>query len=315
MSLKPFLRTVATYIPGLYTLLTRGTGGSTSAKYCYSVWLRHLLMLERNGLSTQPYAVAELGPGDSLGIGLAALLSGAEQYYALDVNHYASVDRNLRVFDELVSMFQARLPIPHGDDLAAVKPVLESYAFPDHILSTARLQKVLDAGRLTDIRQSLTNPTSAQASSIVRIKYFVPWHQASIIEENSVDLIISQAVLEHVDNLDFAYKAMSRWLKSGGCMSHQIDFKCHETASVWNGHWGYSDFMWHLIQNKRPDRINRQPHSVHLEWIKSNGFEILSDIPFTEKSGLTRRQLAPRFKLISDEDLMTSSAFIQAVSR
>src|SRR5689334_3926898 len=54
-----------------------GTGGSSSARYCYSVWLRHLSMAARLGLNTDPKDVAELGPGHSIGVGLAALLSGA----------------------------------------------------------------------------------------------------------------------------------------------------------------------------------------------------------------------------------------------
>ena len=54
----------------------------------------HLVMAHRSGLSTQPEVVAELGPGDSLGIGMAALLTGAEVYYAFDVVEYASNQRN-----------------------------------------------------------------------------------------------------------------------------------------------------------------------------------------------------------------------------
>ncbi len=164
MSVKSWLRTAATYVPGLYPLLTQGTGGSTSAKYCYSVWLRHLVMLERHRLSSEPNSVAELGPGDSLGVGLAALITGTENYYALDVTRYANTDRNLSVFDELVAMFQAHASIPHDDDLTVVKPYLDSYAFPEHILTPARLQQALRPERLTNIRANLTNPGAVQTA-------------------------------------------------------------------------------------------------------------------------------------------------------
>ena len=53
------------------------TGGSDSARYCYSVWLRHLRSLAPYGFRVKGAHVGELGPGDSIGIGLAALLSGA----------------------------------------------------------------------------------------------------------------------------------------------------------------------------------------------------------------------------------------------
>jgi hypothetical protein len=73
---------MATHIPGLRGLMGRRTGGTVSARYCYSVSLRHLSFLQRRGLRTTFKTIVELGPGDSLGIGLAALLSGVERYMA-----------------------------------------------------------------------------------------------------------------------------------------------------------------------------------------------------------------------------------------
>jgi hypothetical protein len=53
-----------------------------------------------------PESVAEFGPGDSLGVGLAALLSGSNRYSALDVHRDGSTERTLRIFDELVALFR-----------------------------------------------------------------------------------------------------------------------------------------------------------------------------------------------------------------
>src|SRR5260370_28824009 len=111
----------ATYIPGLRGLTGRWTGGTVSARYCYSVWLRHLSILQRSGLPTAFKTMVELGPGDSLGIGLAALLSGVERYIALDVIQYPSDAQNLRIFGELIALFKDRAPIP---DEAEFPPVL-----------------------------------------------------------------------------------------------------------------------------------------------------------------------------------------------
>jgi hypothetical protein len=74
MNLRPIADGISSYLPGSIRLAI-GTGGTDSARYCNSVWLRHLVTLSRNGLGAVPRVVAELGPGDSLGIGLAALLS------------------------------------------------------------------------------------------------------------------------------------------------------------------------------------------------------------------------------------------------
>lgn len=72
-------------------------------------------MAHKSGLSTQPAVVAELGPGDSLGVGLAALISVASQYFALDVKAHASDHRNLEVFDELANLFARQENVPDED--------------------------------------------------------------------------------------------------------------------------------------------------------------------------------------------------------
>jgi hypothetical protein len=127
-------------------------------------------------------------------------------------------------------------------------------------------------------------------------------------------MIYSQAVLEHVDDLVNAYKVMYLWLKCDcGYMSHQIDFKCHGTADEWNGHWVYSDFIWKLIRGRRPYLVNREPYSAHVTILQQEGFQIVGEKKVKSESCLTKRDLASRFKYISDDDLVTSGAFIQAV--
>ena len=312
MNIKPLLRGIATYIPGLYKLASRGTGGTISARYCYSVWLRHLTMAYKNGLSTQPDAIAELGPGDSLGIGLAALISGANNYYAFDIVEYASNKRNIEIFDELVNLFKKREKIPDETEFPRVKPYLESYEFPNHILTDERLNEALKQDRIESIRNALLNLGSGNRNNI-QISYFVPWYDSKVIKEESIDMIYSQAVMEHVDDLAYTYEILYRWLKPGGFMSLVIDFKSHGTAKEWNGHWAYSDFVWRLIKGKRHYLLNRQPLSAHISLLQKFGFEVVCDMKTKDTSGIERKRLASRFKNMSDDDLITSTAFIQAV--
>jgi hypothetical protein len=126
-------------------------------------------------------------------------------------------------------------------------------------------------------------------------------------------MIYSQAVLEHVTDLRYAYDVLTGWLKPGGFMSHQIDFKCHGTARAWNGHWTYSDFMWRLIKGRRPYLLNREPHSTHLRLLQETGLTIVGDVTFRKSSEVERRQLAARFRNMSDDDITTSGAFVQGV--
>lgn len=309
MKLKKLLYGVATFAPGVNRLHPYGTGGTDSARYCYSIWLRHLVMARNHGLSTSPRIVAELGPGDSIGIGLAALICGADKYIAFDVVEHSTIERNLAVFDELVSMFRSQAAIPGDDEWPSVTPKLDDYTFPSDILDRSRLNNALQEARLARIRESIRDFRGAESV----IVYKVPWYKKDVIGENHVDMIFSQAVLEHVDNLTDTYSAMRSWLKPAGYMSHVIDFKSHGTADTWNGHWLYSDLMWKFIRGRRPYLLNRAPYSTHIELMKREGFDIVFDQKTMAESSYTRDQLAPRFRNISVEDLITSGTFIQAV--
>ena len=311
----PVLTGIATYIPGLFKFASNGTGGTTSARYCYSVWLRHLTMAYKNGLSTQPDAIAELGPGDSLGIGLAALLSGANQYYAFDVVEHASNKRNIEIFDDLVNLFKKREKIPDETEFPEVEPHLESYEFPNYILTDEHLNEALKQDRTESIRNALLNLGSVDNKNNMQISYFVPWYDPKVIKEESIDMIYSQAVMEHVNDLAYTYEQLYRWLKPGGFMSHEIDFRSHGTAKDWNGHWAYSDFVWKLIKGKRPYLINRQPLSTHINLLEKFGFEVVCDMKTKDSSGIEREVLASRFKNMFDDDLTTSTTFIQAVKK
>jgi SAM-dependent methyltransferase len=302
---------IATFVPGLDRYLSIGSGGTDSARYCYSIWLRHMVLASRNGLDANPTVIAELGPGDSLGIGISALLAGAEKYYALDVVRHADVRRNLAIFDQLVSLFRNRQDIPGHDEFPNARPALEDYRFPAQLLTDARLQASLATARLERIRASIENPQAGASM----ISYMVPWYDPSVLRRESVDVIYSQAVLEHVDDLRNTYQSMHSWLKPNGYLSHQIDFKSHGTAETWNGHWGHSDLMWGLIRGRRPYLLNREPYSTHVRMLEANGFRVLFEKKVNAASGLSRQQLAARFQALSDDDLATSSAFVQAAKR
>lgn len=294
-------------IPGLRKKI--GTGGTDSARYCYSVWLRHMRKCRDQGIRTFPSVVAELGPGDSLGIGLAALISGADQFYALDVVRHANNENNLKIFDELLALFQRRAAIPDGNEFPRVHPTLSSYDFPSDILSYEHLSRALAKDRIERIRLSVKNTEAPDSLA----RYIVPWDDSSILKKESVDMIISQAVLEHIDKLQEAYQSMRAWLKPSGFMSHEIDFKCHGMADEWNGHWAYYDMEWLMMRGRRPWFLNRQPHSVHMDMLKRAGFRVVGNDSHELDSGISRKSLARSLRHMTDTDLVTSSAFIVSV--
>lgn len=279
------------------------------ARYCYSVWLRHLCMLYQSGVDTNITTLAELGPGDSVGVGIAALLSGAEQYLAFDAYAQMNVESNLALLDQIAALFAAREPIPAETEFPNLKPYLESYEFPFHILPEARVKTALAPERLNHIRNSIL-----RADNSGMIRFYPDFADVDAIEHGSLDLVLSQAVMEHIEHPDNIYEILHDWLRTGGAMSHQIDLKCHDTSDCWNGHWTYSDFVWRMILRgrNRPYPLNRWPLTWHLDAVRQTGFEVTREKRVIGQSSLQRRQLNKQFMGMTAEDLTTSGLFMIA---
>lgn len=311
---------LVTFIPGIGSLapvqerLRRraiGAEATSSARYCYAVWMRHLGKAAEHGANTDPRVVAELGPGASLGIGLAALLCGAERYYAFDVVRHAAGARSRTVFEDLVRLFEARAPVPDTTELPQVRPSLASYGFPHAVLTPERLARTLAPERLERIRHSLERVDAPNSM----IQYRAPWTDSGVIEDDAVDLVVSQAVFEHIDDLRGAYDTIRRWLRPGGFASHTIDFRSHGWSRRWDGHWGYSDLAWRMIRGRDVWSINREPCSTHRRLLAQSGLRIVGEQLARARPTLTARELAPRFRALAEEDRAVSGAYFLCIKQ
>ena len=298
LSFSRLLYGFTTYIPGVYRHFSMPRPGPGDGYINYSTWLQHLVIARQNGLPAFPKVVAEIGPGSSLGVGLAALISGVDTCYFCDIIDQTDISPALRAFDEIVRLFKERKPL--SPDLLYLKE-LEFPAF----LTEEHMRKALNDDRLSALRKAITNRVPGSA-----IRFCVPWDKTSAIPPRSVDLIISSNVFEHVDEPGPVYEAARHWLKQDGLMSHIIDFSCHAAANNWNGHWAYSDFLWKLYYGNRPYFINRQPLSYHLALLKKTGIKVAHMEKITKPSSLARKQLAMRFAGMSDEDFNTSGVML-----
>jgi hypothetical protein len=307
-NIKAILEGGMSLLPGSARLFRKGTRGTDSARYCYSVWMRHLVRTHAHRCAPLNGIVVELGPGDSLGVGLASLLSGARRYVAVDVVRHADAERNIQVFEELISLFATRVPIPNSKEFPGIKPRLDDHRFPSAILDAEWMGRTLDSKRLQAIARSLRGAAEADPP----VKYVDPSRAGTTITEGSVDMLFSQAVLEHIDDLAGVYRTCFAWLKRNGLMSHQIDFKSHGSSHAWNGHWVYPDPVWRLIRGNRPYLINREPCSTHLRHLAESGFEVVAEERTALSSRLRREQLAARFRRMSDDDLTTAGVFVVA---
>ena len=269
--------------------------------------MKHLTLFWANGFRKLPTTIAEFGPGDSLAIGLSAVLSGVNDYIALDVVEYASVERNLAILDELIQLFSNRHP-GSATGWPKYHQFLDKRLFPSHILSDDYLEECLRKQRVSAIRDAI-----AGSPSKISIRYIVPWEDLHLTPQGSIDLVISHSVLEHVNDLDGFYAACAHWLRKGGVMTHQIDFGSHNLTSEWNGYRAIPESIWRLVVGRRPYLINRVPYSKHSRLIAENGFRLVSEMKTFRQDGIGRSQLSARWRNLADEDLDCSEAFVQAV--
>lgn len=305
----PVFRSLASYILPSSIMKRPGSGGSFSSKYCYSVWLRHLIHLEQNGLlNKKPVEkIAEIGPGDSLEIGMSALLTGATEYYAFDVIEHTKSTDQLEILSKLSNYFLDKIDIPYREpEFRNTKPIVDNNSFPEFLIKEISIENISDRTR------QISNALNDKESS-VKIEYIVPWYEKEIALKGQIDLIISQAVMEHVDDIQDAYSKMYEWLRPGGIITHQIDYKAHEMTKEWYGHWYLSDPVWSFLLEGRKYSINRYPHSAHIKAIEKAGFEIKNIVPFNQENKLKDKLPAIKNRVFTKEDMTISSALIQAV--
>jgi SAM-dependent methyltransferase len=293
-----------TYVPAVnrWRARQRATGGSDSPRYCYAVWLRHLVTLSRYGFRVEGSTVCELGPGDSIGTGLAALLAGARRYIALDAVPYSAKADLTQMVAELAGMYEAQEPIPTHDEFPAVRPRLASYDFPSRAICTHTL------------RERIAAVTAATSSGLPTaddlIVYHAPWRSVHDVPAGSLDLVFSQAVLQYVDGLEEAYRSMFTWLKPGGYGSHATGLGANDLSPFWNGHWAYSDLEWQVVRGRREYLLNREPLSTHLQLAAAAGFEVLHVEPQYDHGGLSRDVLAERFRHFDPTDIAVRGAMM-----
>ena len=289
---------VLTWVPPFDAWRRRhiSTGGTNRPRYCYSVWLRHLISLQNFGFQIKGARIAELGPGDSIGTGLAALLSGANEYIGLDVLPLFNASNLRPLFEELVQLFQRKEPIPDDLEFPRVWPRLPSYQFPHGLIDSRDFQK-----RVEDLRREIGNGLNHGRI----IQYRAPWESANEIPAKSVDLVFSQAVLEYAESLENTYGATALWLKAGRFASHVVDFGSHGLSPFWNGHWAYSETQWRLARGRREVFLNRKPVSSHLDCAKQSGFEIIHLQRDSRLDGLNRSDLSLPFRTMNLDDLQT----------
>jgi hypothetical protein len=304
---KSILRGAASYIRWLEIQKpTTGSNIHNNARYCYGVWFRHLKLFQKYNDGKMPSIIAHIGPGDSLGVEISALLSGIDECISLDISRYWDVTTNMTVYNDLVELFEKKVTIPDSNEF----PQFHSYRFSNEI--PVLLPKI-DSKEWTDRKQKIADAIEYEENNIGTIlTSIINWNSRVDKYEGSIDFIMSQDVMEHVEKIEVVYQEFWNMLKPGGTMSHQIDFSSH-IGGIWNEHWRYPNFLWKwLIWGNKTFPLNRLPLSEHIRAISNTGFNIILITTLKEK-GIERKSLAREFYKISDDDISIRSCIIVAI--
>jgi len=193
---------IARFAPGLYVKLTgqTGRGDSTTetaadiAQYfrqCVIDYLDTLVIPQDERASfLQDKAVLEYGPGDIPGVALLLVAYGARKVYC--------VDRF-----PLVSISSKNLDVIH------------------------RLANMLGESERQRFDQCFKNPRAPEEGfNSEYIEYLVRPNGLSGLQ-GEIDIVLSRAVLEHVNDLEATFGDMVRAMKPGALAVHQVDLRSH----------------------------------------------------------------------------------------
>jgi SAM-dependent methyltransferase len=157
---------------------------------------------------------------------------------------------------------------------------------------------------------SLERWTSLEAMLVDCRAHYLTQGLASLqsLPDASVDLVWSQAVLEHVRRSEFepSIRQLRRVLRPGGVMSHQIDLRDHLGGRLNNLRFSPAAWEGRLLAESG-FYTNRLRFSEILAIFKAAGLETeVADRDFWPALPTPRAKLDPTFRRFSDDDLRTS---------
>ncbi len=224
---------------------------------------------ERTDLAGTPgFTCLEIGPGDSLASAMVARAYGAGRVWLIDAGDFA--DRDMAFYRTMATFMAAKgLLVPPESALTSIGTLLEW----------------CNARYLTD-----------------GVKSFAE------IPDGSIDLIWSQAVLEHIRRREFdaLCSEMYRVLKPEGLASHRIDLMDHLGGS--SNHLRFADRIWEAdgFGARSGFYTNRlRPPELLAAFTKAGLSSEIVVRDFWPEPPLPRAKLARQFRDLPEEDLRT----------
>ena len=242
--------------------------------------------LDQAGITADSVAgsrIVEIGPGLNSAVALQFIAAGARQVICVD----KFVPRSFSAYhDKLYGTLRTRLPAAHRHNFDAA----------------------------VDLESRTFNPE--------RILYIHGGFESlqPVFQEESVDFIVSNAVIEEIYDIETALDLMCALLRPGGYMIHKIDFCDYGLFS----RYGYSPFEFLTIPEwiyramaEATGQPNRRLMDAYRNKLHALGYETrftgLMRYKLSQESiDEIRPRLLPRFRKIATEDLAVSGAYLVA---
>lgn len=272
---------IARYAPSLYVHLTGQTGRGADEVHLDMVGDYFQLCFDdyfdqfgvprderSNFLSGK--RILEYGPGDVPGVALLMVAHGARQVVCVD--RFPMVRMSPKN-TQIVNLMLERLPLPLRDRAEAC---FRQPAHPESGFNSTYLDYLVRKSGLSGLA-------------------------------NEVDLVMSRAVLEHVNDLPSTFQDMYAALKPGGIAIHLVDLKSHglhRTNPLDFLSW--PTWLWSLMYSAKgvPNRLRV---NAYRDVAKQNGLEVITLKPTLIASlddvRAVRPDLAEPFKMLTDEEL------------
>ena len=272
---------IAKYAPALYIRLTHETGrggGAESieeiAAYFETCFADYFKMLDISSEKIPEWlagkTVLEYGPGDVPAVALLTIAFGAERVICADRFELVSLsDKNVAVLRCLMD----RLPAPAR---ARAYACFREAGKPETGFEEGRISYVVHPSGLSGIR-------------------------------DCADLIISRAVLEHVNDLSATFSDLAAALRTGGIAVQLVDLRSHGLhRSNPLDFLTWPSWIWSLMYSAK-GVPNRWRVDSYRRYVEEQALEVLRLTPTTvaDSSDIAavRRYLANPFRELSDEDL------------
>lgn len=272
---------VARYAPALYVQLTGQTGRGAGEvhldevgdyfKTCFDDYFEHLGVAkteQADFLSGQ--RILEYGPGDLPGVAILMVAHGAGQVVCVDRFPLVRMSpKNVQI----AKIMLERLPAPLRDRAEAC---FRQAGHPETGFDPRFIEYLIRPSGLSGLT-------------------------------NEVDLVISRAVLEHVNDLPATFRDMHAALKPGGMAIHLVDLKSHGLHRnnpldflCWPA------WLWSLMYSAKgvPNRLRV---NAYREAVAQSGLEVIALTPTVRASPddvrAIRPELAAPFRKLPEDDL------------